>query len=150
MANEYPLINGVRTSWAEIELRAKGRSRYGVKEVSYSSSLEPGEVHGAGVRKLGRTRGVLKHEASITMLKEEADEFVGELGPGFGEVSFEAVVSYAEGAKTKVDTIVGCRIKNISNSHQQGNEGLTVKLDLDVMEILYSGQPMAKREKFIR
>jgi hypothetical protein len=136
MSLEHPLINGFRYDWSSIELRTKNKRRKGFTEVSYTTSREHGKVGGAGDRRVGRTRGQVSDEASITMNAEDARELISELGADFGTKPFDVVVSYSEGARTKTDTIRGACIKSVGNAHQRGSDGLVVKLDLDPMEIL--------------
>lgn len=142
----YPLINGHRYSYASIELALNGRRFYGHKEISYSQDLEPGEVRGAHAQVLGRTKGELKAEASLTTYLEEWKEILDALGHGYMEKTFDITVSYAEeGRPTVTDKLRGCRIKRVEESHSQGTDGLTVKLDLHVLWIEYGGKrPLRK------
>lgn len=147
MAPMYPSINGVRASWAEIEIRIRRMTTLGVRAISYKPSLEPTEVYGAGVLPAGRTRGIAKFEGSIELLKEEADLLLFHLGDGFGEVPFDVAVNYRidDGTPAQVrgsihqDVLYGCRIKSVDQSPSQGADGLVVKLDLSVMNIKLHG-----------
>lgn len=150
MALEYPKINGERASWADVEFKLDGRYSYGVTDVDYSTALEPGGVRGSGARKIGRTTGLEENEASITMLKQEADAFIKRLsqlsgGRGFGRKSFDMIVQYShDTAEVVTDELRGCRVKRVGNVHTQSNEPLKVKLDLDVMRIKLNGQEIVK------
>lgn len=138
---EYPLINGHRYSYASIELDVSGRKFYGHKEISYNQDLEPGEVRGAHSQLLGRTKGDLKAEASLTTYLEEWQELLEALGDGYMESSFDIVVSYAEeGRPTTTDKLRGCRIKRVEESHSQGVDALAVKLDLHVLWVEFNGK----------
>ncbi len=147
MAYLYPSINGVRASWAEIEFRIRGLIALGVKSINYKSSLEPTEVYGAGALPLGRTRGIAKFEGSVELLKEESDVLILTLGPGFGEVSFDIMVSYRidDGTPASIrgavnqDYIFGARIKSLDENHSQGADGLVAKADLSIMGISHNG-----------
>lgn len=138
---DYPLINGVRHSYASIELDVNGKKFYGHREISYSQDLEPGEVRGAHAQLLGRTRGDLKAEGSLTTYLGEWKKLLSALGNGYMEKSFDITVSYAEdGQPTVTDKLRGCRIKKVEESHSQGTDGLTVKIDLHIMWIEYDGK----------
>lgn len=140
---DYPLINGTRFEYASIEIKAAGKRYVGVKSIDYSQDLEPGQVYGTHAQKIGRTRGELKPDGSMEMYKEEATNLIVGLGPGYMEVVFDIVVNYSEGLNIVTDTIKGCRIKKVSDSHSQGTDAITTKLDLDVMSILFNGiKPM--------
>lgn len=143
---EYPLINGHRYSYASIEADINGKKFYGHKEISYNQELEPGEVRGAHSQLLGRTKGDLKAEASLTTYLEEWQELLEALGDGYMETPFDIIVSYAEeGRPTVTDKLRGCRIKRVEESHSQGTDALTVKLDLHVLWIEFDGRKPLNR-----
>lgn len=143
---DYPLINGHRYSYASIEADVNGKKFYGHKEISYSQDLEPGEVRGAHSQVLGRTKGDLKAEGSLTTYLEEWKELLDALGDGYMEKSFDITVSYAEdGRPTVTDKLRGCRIKKVEESHSQGTDGLTMKIDLHILWIEFGGKKPLKK-----
>jgi hypothetical protein len=146
MALTIPLVNGCRHSFASIEIAFDGVVFTGFKEISYNDGLEPGAVRGTSVQKIGRTKGDLTPEASLTCYTEEWKEILAKFGNGFGERVFTIVVAYRENddADLVTDTIQGCRIKKVERSHSQGTDALEVKLELDVMKILWDGYAMAR------
>jgi len=146
MANplQFPLVNGNRYAWSSVRIQANGQRYVGVKGVNYSQEVAPGEVYGTHAQKIGRTRGEVKPEASIELYKEEFDALINDLGDGFYEVEFEVVVSFDESGRVITDQIHSCRIKKPDSGHSQGPDALTVKVDLDVMWIEYSGKKPLK------
>lgn len=143
---DYPLINGHRYSYASIEADVNGKKFYGHREISYSQDLEPGEVRGAHSQLLGRTKGELKAEASLTTYMEEWKELLDALGDGYMEKSFDITVSYAEdGRPTVTDKLRGCRIKRVEESHSQGTDALAVKIDLHVLWIEFGNKKPLKK-----
>ena len=137
---QYPDINGNRYGWSSIEIDIAGDVTFGLKDITYSNGLEPGEVRGNKSVKIGRTRGELKPEASLTMYKLEFLNLVRQLGPGFMEVVFNVGVSYADtNQPTTTATIVGARIKKHEDNPKQGNEPASVKVDLDIFIVLEDG-----------
>lgn len=145
MAN-YPLINGHRYDFSSIDFRYQTPTgvmvrTVGIKEISYSDSLEPGKVRGNHAQNVGRTRGEYSAEASITLYKQEFDEMIALMGTGYGEKYFDISVSYAEaGSPTKTDLVTGNRIKRVENSGSEGNEALIVKVDLDPSDVYRDGK----------
>jgi hypothetical protein len=146
----FPLVNGSRLSFASIEALIASNLFYGIKEISYSEMLEPGEVYGTSPQLMGRTRGQYKSEASFTLFKEEwldmqlALSTAGSvLGLGWMEFPFDVVVSYAEilGGPIQTDKIRGCRVKKAEDSHSQGTDALVVKVELSTMYVLRNGLP---------
>jgi len=136
----YPTVNGNRFSWSSVEIKFDGKRYLGVKNVNYSQELAPGQVYGNHAQKLGRTRGELKPEGSLEMYKEEADELIEALGDGYMEKNFDVPIVYSEFGRTKKVVLHGCRIKKVDDSHSQGTEALTTKLELDVMWIERNGK----------
>lgn len=154
MGLQYPLINGVRHSFASIELTInteKGPRRIvGFKEIAYSQDLEPGEVRGSHPELLGRTIGDLKNEASVTLYNEEWKDLQDAMGDGYMQKAFDISVTYAHNEEevnigVVTDELKGCRIKKIDRSHSQGTDGLEVKLDLHPMRILLNGKEAIKK-----
>ena len=137
----YPSVNGIRYDWSSVEIDLGGKKYFGIKDISYKHSLEPGEVYGTHAQILGRTRGQYKSEASITLFKEEYSDLLEALGDGYMERSFDIIINYADANQSIVtDKVIGCRIKSADESHAQGTEALVVKLDLHVMMILEHGK----------
>ncbi len=149
MSIQYPDINGNRFSFASVAattmptpggVAGAPLAMLGFKEVSYSSSKEPGMVYGTSSKPLGRTRGQAKYEASMTMYKKEADAFLATLGDGFMDVPFLLLVQYAEGTDPiQTDQIIGCKITKHEDT-ASGTDALAVKFTLSVMDIKYNGR----------
>lgn len=150
----YPLINGNRFDFSSVELRLGNPSTLfvgGVKEVTYSDSLEPGELRGNHAQLIGRTRGQYSAEASLTMFKQEFQQLVALLGAGYMEVSFDTVVSFSEqGSAVITDVLSGCRIKKAEDSGSEGGDPLTVKVDLHVMALIRNGVPPLNPLRMLR
>lgn len=144
MAIEYPLVNGERHDFAQIEVTIEtpnGPKRFkGFKSVNYKIALQPGQVRGTGARKLGRTLGEATEDGSLELYSAEWDELRAALGNGYMRKAFNASVTYgADGLPVNTDQLEGCRITEVSKDNSQGSDGLTVKLTLDIMKILEGG-----------
>jgi len=136
----YTKINGKAYSHSSLDIRLNGKAYVFVKEITYSDSLEPGEVRGTNAQLLARTRGDYKSEASITLYKGSAQELIDDLGDGYLEKEFDVVVTRSEPDMSSiVDTIVKCRIKKIESGSSQGADPNEVKLDLHPFYILWNG-----------
>lgn len=150
-----PVINGNKFSFSSIDLRPMGQRITDFKEVEYSTELDPGVMYGTSAAPVGRSRGLQKTEASITLYREAWLAFqaslillstTSNLNPlgnpaGWMEVSWDAMISYAETPVSPVqkDVLKGARIKKWTANHSESNEILTVKLDLHVMQIILNG-----------
>lgn len=140
---QYPLINGNRFDFSSVEVVIDSVLFGGVKEVTYSDSLEPGELRGNRAQLIGRTRGKYGAEGSLTLFKSEFQQMIALLGGqgiGYMEASFTVVVAHSEpGSDVVTDTLIGCRIKKAEDQKQEGGEPLTVKCDLHIMRIDRNG-----------
>jgi hypothetical protein len=138
---DFPLINGRRYSYASVKIRVGGTEYTGVKEISYSWSIERSKVRGVGIQPLGMTRGEYDCEGSITLYREDYDELITSLGNGYAEAIFTIAVSYAdEGQSTVTDELRGCSLAGAEKSPSQGTDALEVSCDLSIAYILENGK----------
>lgn len=80
---QYPLINGVRHSWASVSITAGGLTYGGITEINYAPKLDAQYVRGAGPLPIASTTGQGSMTADMTMLEEEFNSFIQTLGsPG--------------------------------------------------------------------
>lgn len=145
MALSYPLINGTRYDFSSVEIITPLGIISAVKELSYTDSLEPGEVRGTRAQVIGRTRGKYSAEGSITIYKSEFDNLILALSPvasviGFMEVAFNIVVNFSETfERTRTNILLGARIKKTETQGSEGEEPIAVKCDLGLLGIDYTG-----------
>lgn len=143
MSAPYPLINGVRHSWASIEIKVNDDIVLGITEINYDDTLDPSEVYGAGPRPIAFTLGKASFKGDFTILLEEFDALIQKLGAGWKAQSFDIIVTYDEsgsGLSTIVDTVKGCRITNTEGSNSSANSDATVrKLPFKCLDILWNG-----------
>jgi hypothetical protein len=155
MPLQYPKLNGHYHSWASLEILVGTRLLYGGKSLDYGDSCEPGQVRGnARAQKIGRTQGDYEADGSLELFLPESEDFeieVTRLG-GIYTATFQINVSWANGVLTDTisDSLMGCRVKNMSLSGSQGNEATTKKYDLDVMYILHNGRPPLPATQMLR
>lgn len=139
----YPLVNGSPYDFSSVELDADGDRINGFKSVEYGDNVERGDVRGNKPWSLGMTRGQYKvDDPSVEMYRADFEELVRKFGSGFYTRQFRLLVSYSnDGQAVTTDTLVRCRFKKRNNSHSQGSDPLTVKVDLDCEGILWNGVP---------
>lgn len=139
------MVNGVRYDFSSVDLEFAGVIKKGVKAISYSEELAPGELRGNRASMIGRTRGKYSAEGSMEMFKSEAQEFLAFLaaqGQGYLETAFQINVVYSEPTTpdlTMVDTLMGVRIKKAGDELQEGEEPATIKFDLSIIKINRNG-----------
>ncbi len=142
MANPipYPMVNGTRHSWAQIEAKANGALIVGFQEINYNDKLTPEKQYGTAPEPIGRTLGEYDAEGSCTLLLAEFNVLITALGPGFKQKVFPITVSYsADGLETIVDQLIGVRIAEVDASNAKGPGGTVRKLTLNLMKILWNG-----------
>lgn len=138
--SKHPRINGNFPDFSSLTAFIRGKAFFGIREVSYKTTREPGTVRGAGPRKLGRTRGEFNHEASIKLLREDAEALRTLLGSGYMEAEFDITVVYQfKGGPLTEDKLFGCVITEDDTSNSSGTDALEITFPLDVMRILYNG-----------
>jgi hypothetical protein len=141
-----PFINGNRFDFASIEAVVGARTFTGIVEISYSHPVERSKVYGTQRVPIGRTGGRVSFEASITMLKEDVQELLTALGPGYGNIPFVIVINYAEAGQPVItDKLIGCKINDVQDSHTEGTEALRCTMPLDVMGIMRNGKSILLR-----
>ena len=136
---DYPQINGIAYGWAEVVLNVAGMPIRGVKAINYSESVERGKVRGTSQRKLALTSGEHDAEGDIELYQADWYDLLNALGDGYMMAVFAISVSYDNRQAVHTDELVGVRIKKVGNAHAQGNEPLTIKLDLDIMRLKRDG-----------
>lgn len=110
----------------------------GLKELNYTQKMDPGKAYGTLPYILGRTSGQIECSGSMTLWKQEADQIMEMLGPGFMQRSWSMSVSYAEsGLPTVTDQLVGVRITSVDVQSSAGNEPIAVKWELSIMYVTY-------------
>lgn len=112
MANTR-LINkfGEMKGWNAITVNMMGRDLEGITELKYTDSETKENVYGAGKYPIGRSRGNYEPEASLTLLKEEADALRQSLPKGsrIQDIApFDITVEYED----KNGFIIRDRIRN--------------------------------------
>lgn len=139
-APNYPLINGVMYDFSSATAMLGPTPYGGFKAISYKDSLEGDLQYGSFAQAIGVTRGQYKAEASMEMYLEDWYALITELGDGFGTTFFPITVLFEEDVNSHVDELPSVRIKGQAKDYKPGADGLTVKVDLIVLEpILYDG-----------
>ena len=137
---QYPLINGIRHSFASIELKLNTQIYIGFKSVNYSRKRSRAQVRGNSPDPMGKTQGDNEYSADIEVYLAEWNQFQASLGPGYGDVFFQVLVTYsANGFDTVQDVINGCTIDSTEASNSQGPDPTVRKFDLAPLKILFNG-----------
>jgi hypothetical protein len=138
-----PYVNGVRHDFTRIQIYCDRLRYFEIMDISYSSSQDGGKVRGAGSSVRGRTAGLVDHDGGMTLYRTEFENFAAALQlkdptEGLATIPFTIKVNFGKLAGLMTtDTLVGCRIKKIDQSHKEGSDALVVKLDLNPIDVLY-------------
>jgi hypothetical protein len=124
-----PLINGLRYSFASIEVFAiinnvAGQIYPDIYNIKYTDKLSVSYVRGTSRVPLGSTAGTWEGEASILLGKSAATLMKTIAGPGWLGANFLFNVTYAE--QGEVFTVDRCtaRIIGCDDDHSEGPDGL--------------------------
>lgn len=149
---EYPTLNGIAPSWADI---ATSYTIYGGKlvemrdfsDLSWSDTVEVGEQRGAsGGRVMKRTAGAKSSEAACTMYRSGYRQLVKALmekAPLRGNqrqislVGFDILIQHTPVGETEiyVTKLKGCRLLGRSYSTSEGSDADKLEVTLNPLEI---------------
>lgn len=153
----FPNVNGDVCSWADIavSLNVPGGAEVGLfdlEALKWSDKVEVGEQRGtSGGRVMGTTRGSLSSEASATISRAGARQFIQALAVAAAElpnatrgdrvaisgVRFDILVQHTPLGTEAIFTtkLSGCRFLGRSHDYKQGNEAEMVEIVLNPIEI---------------
>jgi hypothetical protein len=81
------------------------------------------------------------YAADVELYLAEWNLFQSILGPGYGDVPFQTLVTYsANGFDTIQDVINGCTCDGLEASQGQGSDPLVRKFDMSPLKILFNGK----------
>lgn len=140
----YPLIRGRRHGFASITLKfaldGGKKIQMFCKSINYGRTRTRGIVRGNHPDPIAKTLGENEYKANVEIALAEYRLLVAELGPGYGDVQFDTLVTYGEnGFETVTDEILGCTLDDDDASNSQGPDPLVRKLDLAPLKILMAG-----------
>ncbi len=155
MTVAYPMINGVRHAANSVELRINGGIVLGFTELNYTTTLDPGVVRGAGALPIAHTLGNAEFEGDFTILLEEFNNLMNQLGAGAMAQTFDIVASYdptlgnvaSGGLSVLTDTIQGCRITSIENAVSvTSTDAIVRKCNIRPLMILMNGVQLTPQQ----
>jgi hypothetical protein len=137
-------INGHLWDYSSVKFRINGVRIFEVTDLNYKHGLKPGVMRGTGAKKRGRTRGTYDADGGFTITKASYQLLLQVLGGGgavpYMEVPFDIQVSYGENAgPTVTDVLEACRITEDEDSPSEGEAPATVKVTLDINEVIRNG-----------
>lgn len=140
------ILNGSACSYSSIKLDSGTDSINGITSVSFSTSIERGEIRGTGRQKLARTRGPVSFEGSITWIIEEFIRFKNSKngGVGYMDIPFDLHLTVEEVDEhlSTVD-LISCVFDGDESDFQQGPDGLTITTPINIMIIKRDGKHVA-------
>ncbi len=140
----YPLVRGKRHGFVNItavfNLAGGKKVQMFIKSVNYGRTRSRGLVRGNHPDPIAKTIGENEYKASVEMALAEYRLLVAELGPGYGDVDFDLLVTYGlDGFETVTDEIIGCNLDDDDASNSQGPDPLMRKIDLSPLKIKMAG-----------
>lgn len=152
-----PLVFGHRMSRSSVDFIIFNIRVGGFKTISGTDELNPGLLYGNGPKIMGRTRGRAKHSFSVELFEEEWLNVVLprarllKPGAGYGEGAGQILTTFFEPGTIGVHEVevVGARIMKVNDPIPDSEEGLTVKLDFSVQDILRDGTSIVNNRSFV-
>lgn len=130
---------GKMTGWNSITTNFLGRDAEGITALKYDDEVKKTNEYGAGPFPIGRSSGNYEANASLTLLKEEADGIQKALPPG-GRIQniapFDITVQYEmPDGKVLKDKIRNCEFTNKGVDVKQADGTIAVEYKLLVSHI---------------
>ena len=152
MNTDYPILNGVAPSWADIvvKLTPEGGSVLDIKDIkaiNTGRSLEVGEQRGAGGRVMRRTIGQPSQEASMTLYRSGLQKLLRALLPlaprranqaMISLVHFDIQIQHSVPHDDEIyERIVrGARVTGDTLNAAEGSDAQEAEVPLSVIEIV--------------
>jgi hypothetical protein len=139
---QTPLYNGFMHAWSQVEIVVNGRRYQGVKSLNYTVTIVKTKVRGTAQVPIGRTTGQMDVTGDIEVYMSTWDAIAADLGDDFGNAIFDIDVSYRATPEANLisDELVACAIGEIASGGADGNDGLTRKVKLDIMNVKENGR----------
>ncbi|MFC5846737.1 hypothetical protein [Deinococcus petrolearius] len=140
-------IENPRITFARLTVTV-GSTEILLRSISYSDSMERGDIEGNARMSLGVTDGMYRtDEGEIEVYADEFAVLMDAFGDGFYEKSFDVSVAYEKiGSSTLTkDEVIGCRWTKRSSSNETGPDALTRSLSYKPLYIRWNGKnPLSK------
>ena len=128
--------------WADMKVAIDGRTVTGIRNVSYKKAWEDEPLYGAGSDPIGIQSGNKTYEGSLKLLKNELDALnLAAKTIGYDDISdgpnLGITIAYMpkSGRILKTDTLMGCKIGEISRSLEQGAKFMEIDLPFKFLTI---------------
>lgn len=152
VSQEYPTLNGVAPSWADIKttINISGGQTFtdiDYKSFKWSSKVERGEQRGAsGGRVMKRTTGSKTDEGSCEFYKSGLRKLLKAIIGSTGVytrgneqlvslVSFDIIIQHSPPGEVEIyeEAMYGCQLSSFESSMAEGNDAEVVPMDLSPM-----------------
>lgn len=151
--NEYPVLDGMAPSFADITVKAKPNGAalidmVDIAAINTNTTVEVGEQRGAsGGRVLRRTTGSVSYEASITLYRSGYQKLIRALKDiattrgnqkRVSPVAFDITVQHTPPGDVEIYEyrLKGCRLLGRTMNSAEGTDAETVEVPLSVGEIV--------------
>lgn len=127
-------INGKVYDWTDISIMLPSGETVHAHSITYNGGLEKEIYHGKGGKAQGWGRGNYEAEGSVTMLREEFENFLdwcSQQGYSIHQIPpFEITVNYSDyGQDIRTDTLYKCLLKdNIEFSMSNGDTSVETEI----------------------
>lgn len=142
---DYPKVNGEYPDFASVNMDIAGsRVPLGLDELNFEDGREPGDVRGNSSQSLGTTPGEYNASGDFSCpipQMEGIERLLATRPGGVYGARFDIVVNVKRGSLVLTYELLGCKLKKLSDAHQQGADALKRKAELYVSGIIRDGRP---------
>jgi hypothetical protein len=147
MANQYtaPDLEDFAYDFSRAEVNLQRKIYTSFSNISHNQPLEEGVIRGTKAHVLKRTRGAVGiGQGNLEFSDfEEAVHFIEDLGDGWAEVIFPALIIYTAKKKPPIKyELISCRLLDHEIDHSEGPDGLMASLPFSFMRRKINGKEM--------
>lgn len=153
MANEYPSLNDIEPSWADIAITitaydAQALEMNEIAGINWSDTVEVGQRRGtSGGRVMARTTGSEDCEASMTVYRSGYRKLLNALKSvapvrgnqkRIGLVGFDILIQHTPPGSSTIYTtkLMGCRLLGRSSDNAEGSDADQLEITLNPLQIV--------------
>lgn len=133
-------FNSKEYAWKNISINILGKTVIGVTEIEYETEQEKEYVYGKGNDPIAIQAGNKAYKGKIELLQSEVEALelaARTINPTYDitDVTFDIVVSYADGILSKTDRVKFAEITKYAKGMKQGDKNMKVSLDFMALSV---------------
>ena len=133
------LINGEAYDQSSVIFKANGKQYITAQDISFGTKVSVGTIDGNRTETVAVTAGHGEHKLGFSLAKQEADEYMSDLGNGWARKRHDVEIQFqADNSPTSVTRALACRIMDRSTD-TKGTDGVMTKFELRPFRLFENG-----------